>query len=474
MSGGGAQRSVEQRRLSRWLHQYIRLRWLAVAVAGVGLLVAGSLLDVGVVLWPPLTVLGAIALYNALFSLWEGRHRELGPDGEATGRWGRRFALAQVVSDLVALTVLLHFLGGIETPLFLFYLFHVGFAGIMLNRRDAYAVTALAAGLFLLLAGAEYGGWIPHLHLKALVSPDLYRSPLYVVALMVSFLITLAGLTAGATAIVGELHSQYEQRARDKEGELIEIGQRLEELDRMRAFFLALASHDLKTPLAVVANYLQVILEGFVGEVNEKQRRWMERANTRVLELIRLINDFLDVSQLAAERIAGEMEPVALEGVVRRSMEEVRNKAEEKGVVLQLRLPPGLPPVWAAPRRLQQVITNLLDNGIKFSPRHGEVVLEVCQQDDAVQVDVVDRGPGIPSLHLSHVFEDYFRLRRKEFTPGAGLGLSTARRIVEAHGGKIWVVSPCFEDGKGSRFSFLLPCAPGEEKSDKEKGDGNG
>jgi signal transduction histidine kinase len=118
-------------------------------------------------------------------------------------------------------------------------------------------------------------------------------------------------------------------------------------------------------------------------------------------------------------------------------------------------------PVHAAPRRLQQVVTNLLDNAIKFSPRQGEVALEVRQEGDGIRVDVVDTGPGIPTLYMTHIFEDYFRVRRKEFVPGAGLGLSTARKIIEIHGGEIWVESPCFEDDKGRKygscFSFTLP-----------------
>jgi two-component system clock-associated histidine kinase SasA len=119
--------------------------------------------------------------------------------------------------------------------------------------------------------------------------------------------------------------------------------------------------------------------------------------------------------------------------------------------------------VHAAPRRLRQVITNLLDNAVKFSPRQGEVVLEVHRHGDEVRVDVVDAGPGISTLYMPHIFEDYFRVRRREFIPGAGLGLSTARKIVEAHGGRIWVESPCLEDAEGrksgSRFSFTLRAA---------------
>jgi len=467
MKGEGARLPVEELGWLRWLRQYVRLRWLVIGAVLLGILVARFVLGVGVPLFPVLGVTAAITFYNVLFSIWQQRYERRDLEPGALVRWGRRFALAQVIADLITLTVLLHFVGGVETPFFLFYLFHVGFGSIVLSRRDAYGVMVLAMGLFVLLIGAEFLGWLPHVHLEGLVPSCLYQERAYVAAVLVSFVVTLIVSTVGATTIMAELRRQWQQQAWAKEQELEATTEKLADLDRMRAFFLALASHDLKTPLAVVASYLQAILDGFAGEIGGdvgKQRRWMERANVRVLELIRLVNDFLDVSQLAPERILTEMEwmaPVLFNDIVQRSIEKVQARAEEKGITLRVELPQQLPLVHAAPRRLQQVITNLLDNAVKCSPRQGEVILEVCQQGDGIRVDVADVGPGIPTRYVPHVFEDYFQAQRKEFVPGAGLGLSTARKIVEIHGGQIWVDSPCFEDAKGqksgSRFSFTLP-----------------
>jgi len=449
--------------LLRWVQQQIRLRWLAVGAVLVGILVARFALKVDVPLPQLMSITAIIALYNVVFGVWNRLHDSpahrfrRNREPEAMARWGRRFAFAQIIADLLALTTLLHFAGGIETPFFTFYLFHVGFGSIVLSRRDAYWVTALAIGLFVLLVGTEFLGWLPHVHMKGLVSPDLYQRPAYVAAVVIGFATTLIVSTAGMTAIVTELRRQWKQRAQAKQQELEEISEKLAELDRMRLFFLGLASHDLKTPLAVVANYLQAILDGFVGEVNEKQRHWMERANARIMALTRMINDFLDVSQLDPARILDEIEPTSLDEAVQKSVEDVRVRAEEKKIALQVELPQKLPPVQASPRRLRQVITNLLDNAVKFSPRQGKVMLKVCRQGDEVRVDVVDTGPGVPALYMPHIFDDYFRTRRKEFVPGAGLGLSCARKIIEAHGGEIWVESPYFEDDTGSCFSFTLP-----------------
>jgi signal transduction histidine kinase len=448
---------AEEAGLARWLRQYVLFRWLVTGAILIGTLVGRVALGVHVPLLPVLSVAGVVACYNVLFSLWQRRHGQHSEESLAEVRWRRRFAFCQIVADLIALTALLHFVGGIETPIFLFYFFHVVFGAVLLDRRDVYLVTVLAIGLFVALVAAEFLGWIPHNHLEGLVPPNLYRSQPYVGAVLMVFVPVLVVSALGATAVVAELRSRWSQRAGAIERELEEIGGKLADMDRMRVFFLGLASHDLKTPLAVVSNYLQAILDGFVGEVNEKQRRWMERANVRVLELVRLVDDFVDVSQLAPQRILAEMRQVALDEAVQLSVEEMRDRAEEKCITLQVRVPEHLPSVHAAPRRIQQAITSLLDNAIKCSPRKGEVGLLVREQGNALRIDVVDTGPCVPANYVPRVFEDYLQVQRKEFVPGAGLGLSAARKIVEVHGGEIWVESPYHEDGRGSCFSFTLP-----------------
>jgi two-component system phosphate regulon sensor histidine kinase PhoR len=239
--------------------------------------------------------------------------------------------------------------------------------------------------------------------------------------------------------------------------ELERTREQLAELDRMRAFFLGLASHDLKTPLAVAVNYVQTILDGYAGEVLPKQRHWLERTQARLEELLQLINDFLDVSLLDAQRIAQEMEPTCLTTVAQLALEDVAARAKEKAVTVSSQVPANLSMVHGSPKRLRRLLVNLLDNGIKFTPQGGQVTLTAIEEADHVRIDVLDTGVGIPSSYLPHIFEDYFRVRQREFIPGAGLGLSTARRIVEAHGGKIWVESPYRSDASGSKFSCTLP-----------------
>ncbi len=439
----------EEAELLRRLRQFVALRWVAVAGVLASIAAAQTIFAVQVALAPVLATLAGVTACNLAFWFWARSDRRL-------ARTGRTLAYAQIATDLLGLTVLLHLTGGIENPFFLFYFLHVGFSIILLGARDVYLVTLLAIGLFAAMVISEFAGWLPHIQLVGFLSNELYRQPAYVVAVVVAFATTLSLVSVVATRMMAELRKRREDQAQAKVKELEQVRQQLDELDRMRTFFLALASHDLKTPLAVAINYTQTVLDGFAGEVEPKQRRWMERSVVRLQELLQLINDFLDASQLDEARIAQELEPTSLEPIVQQAIAEISPRARDKEVTIQATLPPSLSWVLGSPKRLHRLLINLLDNGCKFTPRGGSVALTCAEEDDCVRIDVSDTGAGIPASYLPHIFEDYFRVRRQEFIPGAGLGLSTARRIVEAHGGKIWVESPYRPDQPGSRFTFCL------------------
>jgi signal transduction histidine kinase len=160
------------------------------------------------------------------------------------------------------------------------------------------------------------------------------------------------------------------------------------------------------------------------------------------------------------------MESACLVEITHEALETVAARASERGVVLRHDIPEDLPGIEGSPKRLRRLLINLLDNGIKFSPKDGHVKLALFDDPACIRIEVADMGRGIPPHHLPHIFEDYFRVRRREFVPGAGIGLSTARRIVEAHGGQIWVQSPYRSDQTGSKFICTLPKSPRVAGSD--------
>ena len=220
------------------------------------------------------------------------------------------------------------------------------------------------------------------------------------------------------------------------------------------AHILSIASHDLKAPLAAVESYHQVMLDGYAGEITEKQKNMLLRSSDRITGLLNLIDNILDISRIGAREL--KMEATSLLKVVESTRGIIQPLAEEKGMQLEVEVSKELPLIPAASDRLQQVFTNLLGNAVKFTYEGGTVTLKVREEDGHILVEVMDTGIGISSEELPRIFDDFYRGIRLD-SKGAGLGLSIAKRIVEAHGGKIWVESPCPESGIGSKFSFTLP-----------------
>lgn len=452
--------------LWRRLRQFITMRW--VAVVGIIAIVASAEIVFGVrfAVEPAIGVTAVIVLYNLMFFLWARREAEALVSPETRARRRVVFAQTQILADMLAITVLLHFTGGIENPFLVLYLVHIGLGSLLLPARDMVIVTGLALVLFGGMVGLEYTGGLPHWHVIGFFPVEMYRESNFVAAVFFAFATTLCLVSAMTTGTASQLRRHRAALVQVRTRELERAREQLAELDRMRSFFLGLASHHLKTPLAVAANYLYTILDGYAGEVPPKQRDWLQRAVIRLEELLQLINDFLDVALLDENRIAGEIEPIRLEDIAGSALDDVAARAKEKGIRLDCQVSSNLPSALGSPKRLRQVLVNLLDNGIKFTPEGGQVTLALMEEEGFIRMDVMDTGVGIPSDFLPHIFEDYFRTRQREFIPGAGLGLSIARRIVEAHGGRIWVQSPYCADHGGSKFSCYLRKATANEHLD--------
>jgi signal transduction histidine kinase len=229
---------------------------------------------------------------------------------------------------------------------------------------------------------------------------------------------------------------------------------RLESVRDTLVHILSIASHDLKAPLNAVQSYHQVMLGGYAGEITEKQRNMLLRSGERILGLLGLIDNILDISRLGAGDL--KKETVSLIRLGETCLEDVRAQATEKGIQLVTDWPVDLPRIQAQPVRLQQAMTNLLANAVRFTGEGGKVTLRMKDAGNEVAVEVMDTGPGIPEDELPRIFDDFYRGKNAQ-AGGIGLGLSIAKRIVEDHGGRIWPASPYPESNKGAKFTFTLP-----------------
>jgi signal transduction histidine kinase len=223
--------------------------------------------------------------------------------------------------------------------------------------------------------------------------------------------------------------------------------------------FLGMAAHDLKAPLSAIQSYLRIMLDGYVGEISEKQRHMMDRCRLRIDELFNLISDLLDIPRIETGQLIEEMEEVSIAKIINSLTDEALDEARQKGLSYSVEIPSGLPSVKGSSSRLKQVVSNLVHNAIHYTDE-GEILVRAGTKDSDVIIEVLDTGRGVPPQDLPRIFEDFFRASNVE-TRGTGLGLSISKRIIEAHGGKIWAESPCPETGKGSKFSFTLARSDG-------------
>jgi signal transduction histidine kinase len=231
------------------------------------------------------------------------------------------------------------------------------------------------------------------------------------------------------------------------------------ELDRLKTEFLSTISHELRTPLTSVKGALGLIRGGAVGNVSSEMKELLDIALTNTDRLIHVINDILDIFQL--ERGQARIRPVnmSLTQSVTRALRTVATLAELRKVTIETELQEHLPAVKGDPKRVEQVLVNLLNNAVKFSPPEGRITVRARAENEMVHVSVADRGRGMSAEFLDRLFGKFEHAQGSLMreNQGAGLGLAICRHVVNAHGGRIWAESE--GEGKGSVFHFTLPAA---------------
>lgn len=457
------ERILEKRELAERIQWLIKLRWFAVGGVLVLTWFTSTVLDI----LPrplPLYFIGIfIGLYNALFLAYGGKMASRKNAAEIGGR----FANIQISTDLFTLSVLLHFAGGVESPFLLYFVFHVIISSILLSVKATYLQATLAVFLFSALAVLEYAHILPHVPLRGFAAPDFYERGPYVLGLLFALPTTLYLSAYMATSITKKLRQREyelvaaEESLKARTQALEEANQGLREMDKLKSEYVLKVTHELRSPLSTIESCLRAVTDGYASP--GKREEMLGRAVQRTDALLMLVNDLLHLSRIKAMEIPQPMAPLSLTEVIRRTVDFMRTRAEDKKIVLKIDVPSDLPMVVGDRGNMDQLFTNLISNAIKYTTVGGTVSIKGAAEGDYVQIRVCDTGIGISESDLPRIFDEFYRGEnaRAYNKEGTGLGLCIVKQIVERYHGKIWVESRM---GKGTTFRFALPVSPNLQK----------
>lgn len=435
----------------RW---FARLRWVAVVGLALAALVGPrfGLVDT----WPSLVLVAAlVAAYNVVYLLWLRRLNE------ADHRYSdlRVVAIIQMVSDLAALVVVIHFTGGCHSPVLPFLVFHMAIGTIMISTRIMYllavATCSVTIGIFVL----ERRGLLVHHH-GHVATGDTGADCALAAVMIVVLLLGVVYLTDSVTSRFKERTRalfRTSEKLRDRGEELQRLLSEREEAERKKSHYMRISAHQLRSPLGTIKTSLQVLVDGYVDAGSDQGRRLLVGASERVDDLLAIVNDLLELAKMREGRAqAPWAQKVYINQVIADIFDAMTPIAQERKVELV----PDFRGValldWGVPPDLVYIFENLIHNAIIYSREGGEVRVSLTVEDGIATVVVADQGIGIPEDLQDDVFLEFVRAPNAKVHSegGTGLGLSIVKEGVEMHGGTVTLESA---PTTGTRFIVKLP-----------------
>ncbi|NQT50564.1 HAMP domain-containing histidine kinase [bacterium] len=442
---------------------FCRLRWAVVALLvtfGLACRSPGLLSQVGLCAqsaWP-FAVAGFLALSNALF-WWHGRRLapQQGERGACLNLW------AQIVTDLVVLTVVVHFIGSLETYVAFAYLFHIVLACIVFPRGWSLVVTALACVLYVGCVTAEETG---------LVSPG----GIYANAVLRQQFDQLRGVRMAnmgwaiiTWSVVWYLASHLSALVRQRDHQLAETNSRLVATQEERRQHMLRTTHELKAPFSAIHANVQLLTKGYCGELPQEAQEVLGRIAARSRRLAAEIQEMLQLANLqSTAQEPPSRQQVDLADLVSGSVAQAQPLAQERQVSIECSLAPAR--TIGPEDHLRMLLGNLLANAVAYSHPGGRVRVDmITASDGSIEVRIEDQGIGIPADKLAHIFDAYYRTdaAARHNKASTGLGLAIVKQVAETHGLDIRVESKV---GTGTRLRVTFPSIPDGMRERKENG----
>jgi len=424
------------------LHWLIKLRWIAAVAVISTVLFTNQILKFSLPNFPLYAIAVTLYVYNLIFFLLL-----LPPKQRNSLITINRIANAQISLDLLSLAALMHFSGGIENPFIFYFIFHMIIAGILLSRRASFLQATVAVLLFCFIVISEYLGLLPHYCLRGFIIHDQHNNLIYIWGVSFVFISTLYIAVYMATSI--------SSRLRQREKVLKETNELLKEKDQLKSEYVLRVSHDIKEHLAAIQGCLEPVAGGITGELNPKQFDLVQRAVRRTAKLMFFVRALLEITRIKLSKEI-KMDFFSFKDVLSETVDYITVKARDKNISVSSTLEPSIDRIRGTKEYIQETITNLLANSVKYTPRNGKIEIKVSDKGNSILMQIKDTGIGIPRDELPKIFDEFYRASnaREVERDGTGLGLSIAKQIVQRHQGNIWVES---EEGKGSTFHIELP-----------------
>ncbi|AFH47970.1 Signal transduction histidine kinase [Ignavibacterium album JCM 16511] len=364
-------------------------------------------------------------------------------------------SIIQMILDLSMLLILIYYSGGVESPLIFFLIFHMIVGSLILPGIIVYSFAFAVLFIFWGITVGEYYGIFEHQHIKGYIPFHLHQNFNYVLSVNIVFAMVILITVVLTNNIARQLYQ--------KEQQLYSYIDKLNQAEKEKTKYILGVVHEIKTPLNAMHSYLDLVLQKFLGPLDEAVEEKLRRAKKRSDEALEMINTVLKVSQMKLMDQVNEEEFEMIE-LIKSAIRRHSQFAESKSVEIKLI---DERKEYCKIKGDQFLIliafSNLLGNAIKYNFENGKVEIKLYNKDKTCFVEFCDNGPGIPKDEQEKIFQDFFRASniRKMVTEGAGLGLSFVKEIIEKHHGTIKLQSPSRlqETGKpGTCFIVSLPC----------------
>ncbi len=415
---------------------FIKLRYGAVLMLLISIFIPQYIL--GVVLTDGqqkalLIITVSILLYNSYFYFI--RHF-LKHDSKSFNPF--HLSIIQMIFDLFALMLVVYYTGSVESPIVIFFVIHMIVGSLILPGFVIYVFAAVVVMAFWVITAGEYYSILFHHHVNGFLPFHLYQNFNYVLALNLSFAFMIFMVVLIANKMAKQLYIREQQ--------LLESIDKINAAEKEKQKYISGIVHEIKTPLAAVHSYLDIVLQKFLGPVDEVIEEKLIRAKRRSSEAIELINNVLKVSKLRIED-SFIKEEVDIASILARAIKSAKVNAEAQGVKLSLtNCRKEKHKIEGDPLLIQIALSNIIGNAIKYNNMDGVVEITVDEDEDNIIINVCDNGIGIPKEEIDKIFTDFFRASNIKHSglEGSGLGMSVVKQIVERHKGTINVQSPSY------------------------------